>query len=147
MPLGGTIPEFSVADRLRKARELTGLTGQDFADEIGVSRRTVTTYERGVDRMPPKSLLLLWQLRTGVPAEWIRSGHYSGTDAARMPAVVKITRGKFVPRDESPAPVVLTETGDVYTPRDLNPEPTGLGLARPKANDRKARRHLSAVNA
>jgi hypothetical protein len=32
----GVIPEFTLGDRLRKARELTGLSIRRFADEIGV---------------------------------------------------------------------------------------------------------------
>ena len=31
----GGIPQFTVGDRLRKARETTGLNLQEFADEIG----------------------------------------------------------------------------------------------------------------
>ena len=37
----GVIPEFTLGDRLRKARELTGLSIRRFADEIGVSHTTV----------------------------------------------------------------------------------------------------------
>ena len=40
-----TIPEFTLGDRLRKARELTGLSVRRFAEEIGVSHGTITNAE------------------------------------------------------------------------------------------------------
>lgn len=69
----GRIPEFTIGDRLRKARELTGLTAQEFADEIGVNRKTVNSAEnesRAVRRITLKA----WSLRTGVPVEWLETG-------------------------------------------------------------------------
>lgn len=67
------IPEFSVRDRLRKARELTGLDRQDFAAEIDVSRNTVTNYEMG-HTTPKRLVLKAWALRTGVPLVWLETG-------------------------------------------------------------------------
>lgn len=72
-PVYDVIPEFSVGDRLRKARETLGLDQTEFAKEIGISRATISRYERG-DFEPPRSALLLWQMRTGVPSEWITTG-------------------------------------------------------------------------
>jgi transcriptional regulator with XRE-family HTH domain len=69
----GVIPQFSVGDRLRKARELTGLDQGQFADEIGVSRGTIYNYENGRSQ-PKKVVLLAWQMRTGVPIEWLMHG-------------------------------------------------------------------------
>ena len=43
----GQVPEWSIEDRLRKARDLTGLDQDEFAELIGVSRGTVSSYERG----------------------------------------------------------------------------------------------------
>lgn len=67
---------FTVGDRLRKAREKTGLDQEQFAREIGVSRGTVSNYERHAG--PPSELkrpyLLAWALGTDVPIEWIEGG-------------------------------------------------------------------------
>ena len=67
------IPRFEVPDRLRKAREVTGLDQAAFAEEIGVSRGTVRNYETGRSR-PRKVVLIAWSLRTGVPIEWLEHG-------------------------------------------------------------------------
>ena len=80
---GEVVPSWTIADRLRKAREEAGLGVAEFAEEIGVNRRTVSRYESGAN--PPKSIVLLWQMRTGVPAEWL-------------------TTGKCTPRDLNPEP-------------------------------------------
>ena len=44
-PRNDSIPEWTRGDRLRKARSLTGLTSREFAEEIGVSQKTVTDAE------------------------------------------------------------------------------------------------------
>ena len=68
-----TIPRFTVGDRLRKAREMTGLDQGAFAAELGVSRNTVSNAEQG--RTRPRLLMLrAWSLRTGVPVEWLETG-------------------------------------------------------------------------
>ena len=69
---GVRVPEWTVADRLRKAREFAGLTQKELADEIGVSNRSISAYESGSPIKRP--VLLAWSLRTGVPIEWLRDG-------------------------------------------------------------------------
>ena len=55
------IPSFAIGDRLRKAREHTGLG------------HTVTNYERG--HVSPRAIVLkMWALRTGVPLVWLETG-------------------------------------------------------------------------
>jgi len=69
----GFIPEFTVGDRLRKARQHTGLEQAEFADELGISRGTVRNYE--LDRVAARKIVLkAWALRTGVPLEWLETG-------------------------------------------------------------------------
>lgn len=68
-----TVPRFTMADRLRKAREFAGMTQDELADAIGISRRTVTTYEHGGTR-PSRVIIRGWALATGVPVDWLTSG-------------------------------------------------------------------------
>ena len=67
------IPQFTVGDRLRKARELTGLDQGAFAREIDQSRQTVSNYETGATK-PRLITLKAWALRTGVDLAWITDG-------------------------------------------------------------------------
>ena len=85
------IPTWTVPDRLRKAREHTGLTGLQFAEEIGVSLRTIYRYENG-QSTPSKGVLLLWQMRTGVPLEWLTTGKYTPRDLNPEPTVYGSSR-------------------------------------------------------
>jgi len=68
----GAVPEWTLGDRLRKARELTGLEVHEFADEIGIHRNSVGNYERG--RRPRPIVLKAWALRSGVSAAWLETG-------------------------------------------------------------------------
>lgn len=72
-PAEGTIPAFTMGDRLRKARMGTGLNTRDFAERIGVSQSTVTNAEN--DRSRTRRItLLMWSQATGVPVEWLETG-------------------------------------------------------------------------
>jgi transcriptional regulator with XRE-family HTH domain len=67
------VPVFTIADRLRKAREEAGLAQHELAEAMGASRGTVSNYELGV--YPPKRpVLLAWAMATGVPLEWLETG-------------------------------------------------------------------------
>ncbi len=70
----GVIPEWTVGDRLKKARALTGMTTRDFAEHIGTSQKTVTDAEGDKRGVPRKMLLNAWSLATGVPVEWLLTG-------------------------------------------------------------------------
>lgn len=69
------IPAFTIGDRLRKAREKAGLDQEHFAQEVGISRGTVSNYERAVDTEGLKRpYLAAWAMRADVPMEWILLG-------------------------------------------------------------------------
>lgn len=70
----GATPEFTLGDRLRKARELMGMDQAPFAEHIGVSRGTVSNYERGLTEHYKPIVLRAWALASGVPLEWLESG-------------------------------------------------------------------------
>jgi DNA-binding XRE family transcriptional regulator len=70
------VPAWTVGDRLRKAREESGLSQQELADAIGVSRNTISNHEVGVGKRDPQTLLVrAWAAATDVSVEWIRTGH------------------------------------------------------------------------
>lgn len=68
----GAIPAFTLADRLRKAREHAGLDQTQLAALVGVSRVTVSKYETGAPTRP--AAVRLWALATGVDREWLETG-------------------------------------------------------------------------
>lgn len=69
----GFIPQWTIGDRLRKAREMTGLTQVQFAERVGLSRATVNNSELNKSQ-PRKSVVLLWAMETGVDREWLATG-------------------------------------------------------------------------
>ena len=66
------IPQWTLGDRLRKARATTGLNTRDFAERIGVSQPTVTSAEN--DRSKVRRITINdWSLATGVPMRWLET--------------------------------------------------------------------------
>jgi transcriptional regulator with XRE-family HTH domain len=72
-PAEGNVPQFDMADRLRKALRQAGLSVQDMAEYLGVSRNSVGNWING-RTAPTKPALMLWAMRTGVPFEWLQTG-------------------------------------------------------------------------
>lgn len=71
-PVGG-VPEWTIGDRLRKARETADIGPTEMADRIGISRNSVANYEHG--RTKPRTIVLnAWALATGVAREWLETG-------------------------------------------------------------------------
>ncbi|KRF16803.1 hypothetical protein ASG90_09620 [Nocardioides sp. Soil797] len=62
-----------MGDRLRKAREGTGMTTRDFAVVLGVSQSTITNAENGHTKTR-RITLLMWSQVTGVPVTWLETG-------------------------------------------------------------------------
>lgn len=77
-PGSGLVPEFTLGDRLRKARSVTGLNTRDFAAQLGVSHGTVTNAE-GDKRAVRKITLNAWALATGVSSRWLETGEGTAT--------------------------------------------------------------------
>lgn len=69
----GFIPEWTMADRLRKARETTGMGVVEFSEKVGIGRGTVNNAERG-HREPSRNTVRIWSLATGVSYEWLLNG-------------------------------------------------------------------------
>lgn len=67
------VPQWTLGDRLAKTlREAKGgeISVQAMADELGRARNTVTNYIHG-HTTPPRSVLIVWAMRTGWPLWWI----------------------------------------------------------------------------
>lgn len=71
--------EFTLTDRLAKARRAHGWTQQQLADRLGINRRTVVRLEDGSGKVT-KAMLIAWSVVTGVPLEWLETGTITATD-------------------------------------------------------------------
>jgi transcriptional regulator with XRE-family HTH domain len=80
------VPEFTLGDRLRRAREACGYTQTELADLIGISQRSVSSYEAD-DTVPNLMTLRLWALFSQVSEPWLAFGDATAT--APMPATWK----------------------------------------------------------
>jgi transcriptional regulator with XRE-family HTH domain len=65
-----TVPQWTLGDRLRKARESAGIGVAEMALRIGVSRNTITNYEHD-HRAPSVNALREWAQITGTPPSWL----------------------------------------------------------------------------
>ena len=77
----GEAPVWTLADRLRKAREHARLTQQELADHIGISRASVVNYETG-RHAPSRPVLLSWSMATGVDMGWLQGPPTPGGEKA-----------------------------------------------------------------
>jgi transcriptional regulator with XRE-family HTH domain len=66
----GVIPTWTVPDKIRKAREHAGLSQQELADRLSVTRTSVVNWERGHTR-PLRLILRLLAAETGVDEQWL----------------------------------------------------------------------------
>lgn len=73
MTLPGLTPQWTLGDRLRKAREIAGLSQGEMAEAIGIARNSVGRYESG-SFDPSRPVLIAWAFRTGVALDWIMAG-------------------------------------------------------------------------
>lgn len=61
-------------NRIKAIRKNAGMTQQQFADRIGVSRNTVATYETSV-RIPIDAIIVSICREFGVNESWLRTGN------------------------------------------------------------------------
>ena len=67
------LPDWDVADRMRKSLRHAGISVQEMADYLDVDRSTVSTWING-RIFPASQTARLWALRTGVPYAWLCHG-------------------------------------------------------------------------
>ena len=72
-PHAAHIPQFDMADRMRKTLRESGLSVQQIAEEFGVSRNTIGSWING-HITPPPPAIRLWAIRFSVPLEWLIDG-------------------------------------------------------------------------
>ena len=66
------IPQWTIADKLRKAREFAGLDQADLAALIESSRATISNYEaNGYTKRRRRQTLRMWAWACGVEPTWI----------------------------------------------------------------------------
>lgn len=64
------VPEWTLGDRMSKARRQAGVSTAVMCAYLGVHRNSLNAYEH--DRSTPnRAVLRLWALRCGVPLEWL----------------------------------------------------------------------------
>lgn len=68
------IPEFDLADRMRKTLRDSDIAVHDMAEYLDVSRNTVSAWING-RITPDRRTLIAWALHTGVPVAWLLTGH------------------------------------------------------------------------
>lgn len=99
----GTVPAWTMPDRLRKAREHAGLHQTELAAALGISRASISNYESG-RTSPPRPTLMVWAMRCGVPLSWLEDDE---------------------PRSAVPAG---DHSQSLRARRDSNPQPSDLEL-------------------
>ena len=78
MQEAGTVPEWSMGDRLRKARTQTGMSVDEFAVQCLISAKSVNNYEG--DKVKQRPLVVeKWSRVTGVDLNWLLYGTTGAT--------------------------------------------------------------------
>ena len=72
-PEAGHIPEWDMADRMRKTLRDSGASVASVADYFGVNRNTIGNWING-HITPDLTTQRLWAMRFGVPLEWLQTG-------------------------------------------------------------------------
>lgn len=73
LPDLGRVPPITIGTRLRIAREWRGLEQSEMAEVLGVSRTTVSNYEREYT-LPRKLVINAWAAACDVDVEWLKTG-------------------------------------------------------------------------
>ena len=68
-----TVPEWTITDRLHKARKVAGLTIDQLAHRLEVSEKTVRRMESGEVALK-RTALMGWAVACGVDVTWLLTG-------------------------------------------------------------------------
>lgn len=111
----GVVPEFTICDRFRKARILTGLEQGPFALALGVSRGTVSNYENDTDAAFKPIVTKAWAEFTGVSHEWLMTGQGQPTSPG-LPIEEQERRLNELARGKRPRRHARSFPTDPYVP-------------------------------
>lgn len=75
--LSGKIPQWTVADRVRKARESAGLKQNDLSELLGMARTSLARIEQGKSD-PRRTTLIGIAFATNVDLNWLETGETPG---------------------------------------------------------------------
>lgn len=73
------VPEWTLGWRLQRALAHADMTTQTMADELGVTRSTISRWTNDHGAPPRAIYVKQWALRTGVPYEWLAYGTADST--------------------------------------------------------------------
>jgi AraC-like DNA-binding protein len=77
-PATGNIPDWTLGWRMQRALAFADVSVEEIADEIGVSRSTVSRWLNDRGSPPRSGYLTLWAWRTKVDQHWLRDGQAPG---------------------------------------------------------------------
>lgn len=109
--------EFGLSDRLAKALEVAGMTNQEMADCLGVSRNTISNYTHG-NSSPRKLYMREWAMRTGVPLEWLETGTFPNAENLHP---VSPDGGNAVGPEVLETPTLSVKDGDLAPVTEMFP--------------------------
>lgn len=69
----GRVYRFAVGDRIRTAREQAGMDQSELAEQSGISRQTISNYERHATK-PSRGNVRLISWATGFDYDWLMTG-------------------------------------------------------------------------
>jgi len=83
----GRVPEWTVGDRLRKARTSANVSADEMAGILGRGVRTIYNYENGYTRAP-ELVVKLYAMRCDVPLTWLETGVEPGSEEDIRPVTL-----------------------------------------------------------
>lgn len=102
----GVVPEWTIGDRLRKARLRLGLGQREMAELVGVTQKTIWAAESGTTN-PSRLLVRSWAMASGVDPVWLATGTAAQTPPpAGLPAG-GVGEAQCAIRDSNPEPADL----------------------------------------
>ena len=131
----GRIPDLTLGWRLQMALQHGGVSAQEMADDLGVSRSTVSRWLNDHGAAPRAAYVKQWALRTHVSYAWLSTGS-DGTAIGPRPAMTRDAGRARRPRhDSNVQPTGLTAegqedgTGRLASVHPLTPRPRIRHLA------------------
>lgn len=88
-------PSWTLADRIRKAREHAGLKQEDLAQKMETTRQTLGRWENGTHTPTEKNLQALAE-STGVPLEWFHLEEEPAPIVETQHFIVKVTKDGII---------------------------------------------------